>query len=684
MHNEKTHADPKARRKQTKVFASFFKKKSFFEKKNQKTFIRLAHALLLSTSPLPVLAQTVPADQIVVTATRVATPVEQIAGGVTIIDRATIEKFGYTDLVQVLADVPGLRVAQSGGPGSQASVFIRGTNSNQVLVLRDGVPINDPATPGGAFNFGDDSLNDVDHIEIVRGPLSSVYGSSAIGGVINLISAHPQQGLAGGLTLAGGSQSSGLLRGNLSGRDGIFDFAASAEATTTTGFDQTPKRESIYTGDPNGFRTKQGSFEIGVTPVDNTRVSLYVRGRDSESNFDEEIDANNAHGYDATAQARLGLTTTQWDGDWTSALYLSRLLDWRHYLVTLDPVDPTQTTENAHYTGTRTDLAWNNVVKLPDSGWLTQNAITANYEHANDTAKTSLDDNSYGYPYLASVNAHDHFDSFALGAQSLVGQRLTLSGQLREDLTSIAGDAFTWRAGGVVAVPEIHSHLKFSYGTGFRAPALFDRYGVDSDGYVGNPLLRPEYSHGWEAGITTDLPVPPDIGAASITATYFDNTLHDLIEVVYAPVYTSVNIDRARAKGVETQFSFRAAPWVAGDLTYTYTDARDLGTGNQLARRPYHQGGLRLRLNPIAAVTIAPEVLYTGSFIDYLTNDQGVGLGDGVSPAGTIVNLNLTWQVRDHLQLFAWGKNLTASRFEPVNGYQTPGRSILAGGRFTF
>jgi len=671
------------RAQRTKVFWFFFPKKNcFLARITRGIFVCCGGALALTGAPA--WAQSVPADQIVVTATRIATPVEQIAGGVTIIDRATIERFGYTDLVQVLADVPGLRVAQSGGPGSQASVFIRGTNSNQVLVLRDGVPINDPATPGGAFNFGDDSLNDVERIEIVRGPLSGVYGSSAIGGVINLITAHPRQGIAGGVTLAAGSQSSGLLRGNVSGRSGMFDFAASAEGLTTTGFDQTPKRETIYTGDPNGFRTKQGTLELGVTPVEATRISLFLRGRESASNFDETIDANNAHGYDATAQARLGLTSTLFDGDWTTALYVSRLLDWRHYLVTLDPLDPTQTTQNDHYTGTRTDITWNNVVKLPDAGFLTQNAVTANYEHANDGAHTSLNDSGYGYPYQQGVHAQDHIDSGGLGAQALAWQRLTLSGQMREDATSIAGDAFTWRAGGVLAVPEVYSHLKFSYGTGFRAPALFDRYGVDSDGYVGNPLLRPEYSRGWEAGITTDLPVPAEAGAASLSATYFDNRLHDLIELVYAPVYTSVNIDRARAKGVETQFSFRASAWLAGDLTYTYTDARDLGTGDRLLRRPYNQGGARLRINPVPAVTVAPEVIYTGSFIDYLYNDQAAGTGDGLSPAGTIVNVNLTWQVREHLQLFAWGKNLNASRFEPVNGYQTPGRSILAGGRVTF
>jgi len=628
--------------------------------------------------------QDLPTDQVVVTATRVPTKAEEIAAGVTVIDRATIQQFGYTDLVQALADVPGLRVAQTGGPGAQASVFMRGGNSNQVLVLRDGVPISDPGTPGGAFNFGDDLLNDIARIEIVRGPMGSVYGSGAIGGVINLISVAPQDGIAGDATLAGGSQGSFLARGHVAGRAGMFDYAATLEGDTTTGFDQTPKRESTYTGETDGFRAKTGTVELGVTPVEGTRVALLLRGRAGEDGYDESIDASNAHGYDSSAMARLAVSTTLLDGAWTSSAFVSRLLDWRHYLVTLDPADPTQSSENDHYFGARTDWQWNNAIKLPDLGALSQNAISFGAEHANDAANTQIDSSSYGFPYLTSVRAHDANSAGYLGAQGVAWERLTLSAQAREDTTSISGDAFTWRAGLVLAVPELFSRLKLSYGTGFRAPALYDLYGVDSYGYVGNPHLRPEYSHGWEAGFVTDLPVAAQRGAASLSVTYFDNRLHDLIELQYAPVYTPVNVDRARAKGVEVALDVRLNPWLSGEISYTYTDARDALTGARLLRRPYDQAGGRLVIKPIPSVSIAPEVLYTGSFVDYLTNDQGVGVGDGLSPAGTIVNVNLCWQAREHLQLFAWGKNLNASRFEPVNGYQTPGRSVLVGGRYTF
>ena len=131
---------------------------------------------------------TPPTREIVVTATRVPTPVLDIPAGVSVIDRQTIEERGYTTLTDALSAVPGVRVSQSGGPGGNASVFVRGTNSNAVLVLRDGMPLNDASDASGAFNFGVDTLADVERIEIIRGPMAALYGSGAIGGVINLIS----------------------------------------------------------------------------------------------------------------------------------------------------------------------------------------------------------------------------------------------------------------------------------------------------------------------------------------------------------------------------------------------------------------------------------------------------------------------------------------------------------------
>jgi len=641
--------------------------------------------------PLAAHAQTTPEnvpENVVVTATRVASPVDNIPAGVTIIDRKTIEQRGYTTLVDALQAVPGLRVAQSGGPGSQASVFIRGTNSNHVLVLIDGVPANDPSDPGGAFNFGVDTLADVERIEIIRGPMSSLYGSGALGGVINVITRHGKGAPHGHLTVAAGSPRQLLAQADVSGGFGAWDYSANLQGLSQRGFDQTPQREiPVYTGEVDGDRSKLAQLELGLTPAADTRLSVLLRARDAKYGYDEQsvlaVDAGNATGYDASLYGRLGLTSKLFEGTWETSAYLTRIQTDRRYTITATPLDPDDDTGDSRYHGRRTDGQWNNTVHLPDTPFAAPSALTFGAEIISDDANTKINTNSIYGPYISSVRAHDDAQSGYAGAQTTLFGRLSLTGQLREDATTIAGEAFTWRAGSVLDVPEILSHIKASYGTGFRAPALYDRYGIDSYGFVGNPNLRPEFSQGFEGGITTDLPK-----GLAVSATYFNNRIHDLIETVYAADYlssTPVNIDRARTQGLETTLAWRAGPWLQADLAYTYTDARDLGTQALLLRRPYNQASANVRITPFAGFTVAPELIYTGNFQDYLTSNEGVPEPYvGRSPSGLIFNFNVTWQATPSVALFVWGKNLGNSTFEPVNGYQTPGASFMVGTKVSY
>ena len=240
--------------------------------------------------------------QVVVTATRIPTPDIDIPAGVTVIDRQTIETRDYNTLVDALQAVPGMRVSPSGGPGGNASVFIRGTNSDHVLVLRDGMPINDAADSSGAFNFGVDTLADVERIEIIRGPMAALYGSGAIGGVINLITRRgTEPGVHWEGDLSGGYPAQ--IRGSVvaSGVDGPVDYALIFESQSQRGYDTTPQRESVYTGVPQGFRDRIATLNLGYTVVPGTRLSLLLRARESIFGFNElgdpTFDDANATGY---------------------------------------------------------------------------------------------------------------------------------------------------------------------------------------------------------------------------------------------------------------------------------------------------------------------------------------------------------------------------------------------------
>jgi vitamin B12 transporter len=628
--------------------------------------------------------------QVVVTATRVPTPDTDIPAGVTVIDRQTIEERGYNTLVDALEAVPGLHVSPSGGPGGQTSVFMRGNDSDSVLVLRDGMPINDAADPDTAFNVGVDTLADVERIEIIRGPMAALYGSGAIGGVINLITRRgTQQGVHWEGDLSGGYPAQ--IRGSsvLSGVDGPLDYALIFESQSQQGYDYTPRRESIYTGVPQGFRDHTATLNLGYTMVPGTRLSLLLRARESIFGFNElgdpTFDDSNATGTDGTLLGRIGATSDLFGGTYQTSVFLGRQQDDRRYYEPLNLADPNLAMIDDRYHSYRTDLQWNNTVHLNDlfsSTVLSATDLTFGYEYTADTAKVRTNDNYDGYPYAQNANASMTDDAAYVGLQSRLWQRLTVTGQVRQDWIG-PNTPTTWRLGAVFDASEIDTHFKAAYGTAFRAPSLFDRYGVDSSGYVGNPNLKPESAQGWEAGFTTSLPVWHRPDFVDFGSTYFNEQVNNLIVAVdTATMDTAENIGSAHIQGVENELTLHPAHWLSVQVAWTYTDAEDADTGSELLRRPKQSASLDATITPLPGLTIAPELLYTGAFQDYLVNDSGFSTADIVtSPHGLIANITVTYDVAPRVQLYANGTNIFDSRFEPVNGYQTPGPTFVAGVR---
>jgi vitamin B12 transporter len=626
---------------------------------------------------------------VVVTATRVATPDVDIPAGVTVIDRKTIETHDDNTLVDALQTVPGLRVSQSGGAGGNASVFIRGTNSDHVLVLRNGMPLNDAADSSGAFNFGVDTLADVERIEIIRGPMAALYGSGAIGGVINLISRRGKQpGIHWLGDISGGYPAQ--LRGSVtaSGVEGPLDYALTFESQSQRGFDTTPQRMSIYTGTPQGFRDRTATLNLGYTVVPGTRLSLLLRAHKTLFGFNElgdpTFDDANAAGSDASLLGRVGITSDLFGGTYRTSLYLGREQEDRRYLEALQAADPNAAMVDDRYHSYRTDLQWNNVVHLDDlvhAPELSKTDLTFGVEHTRDTAHVRTNDNYGGFPFAQTADASLIDDAAYLGLQTLLGHRLTGTAQVRQDWIG-PNTPTTWRLGAVFDAHEIDTHFKVAYGTAFRAPSLFDRFGVDSSGYVGNPGLRPERAQGWEAGFTTTLPALQQPDFISVGATYFNEQVNDLIVAVFAPVDTATNIGSAHIQGVETTLALHPAAWLTVQASWTYTDAQNADLGSTLLRRPRHTASLDATIRPLPRLTIAPELVFTGAFQDYLVDDGGFSTASIVgSPQGLIANLTVTYEVAPQMQLYASGSNLFNSRFEPVNGFQTPGASVVAGVR---
>ena len=642
-------------------------------------------------SPTQSAAQGTVLPESVVTATRVPTLMERIPAGVSVIDRATIEARGYTTLAEALSAVPGMRLVPSGGLGGNASAFTRGTNSNHTLVLRDGIPLNDPADPGGLFNFGVDTLGDVERIEVLRGPMSGLYGSGAIGGVVNLISRKPRGPAQGYVSLSAGLPAAAQGSAGFSGRSGRFDYNLQAEARAERGFDNTPRRMRVHTGERDGYEGALGALELGVSPTDTTRVFLGLRARTARFGLDDTgfpaHDSRRYFGRDQNVQTRLGASGLFLDGTWETGVTLAHTRSFRHYTQRLEALDPNQAASDNRFRGERTVLQWSNTVRLPDWGATEGNALRFGAEHVQDAARTSLDISSFGFPFLSSVRAAATSNAGHAGGQTTLFGRLTLTADARQQEARYGGSATTWRTGAVLAVPEAWARAKLAYGTGFKAPSLFDLFGQDNFGYRGNPNLRPERSEGWEAGLAFDIPGGGRKDLATLDVTYFDNRIRDLINTVFNPTFTASttqNVARARSHGVEASLTLRPAPWAEAVLTYTYTEARDQGTRARLLRRPQNQGSASLRLTPLPGLTVAPEITWSGPFRDFLIDDFGFPVGLGRAKPGAIVNLAASYALTPATTLFLDGRNLTSSRFEAANGFQTPGARVMAGVRSRF
>lgn len=635
------------------------------------------------------------APQMTVTATQVPTLLPDVPAGVTIITQTQMQQRGDTTLVQALATVPGLGVVQSGGPGGQASVFIRGTDSNDVLVLLDGVPVNDPSSANGAFNFGEYTLSDIARIEIVRGPMSGLYGSNAIGGVINIITLQGTGKPKLSVEAAGGFPAQGQASATLSGKSGKFDYALSGATDEEAGFDYTARRLAAYSGNRDPFRAKLGALNLGYTPVAGTRISLQLRAQSADSGFpgSPTYDDPNNFLYNTNSFGKLGIVSNLFNGRLTTELFAARLENDLVNKNLLDAADINQASADDHYHGYRTDLQWNNTLHIPDFGPTSFSSLLFGIEDTADRMTENANDHlSYGQ-YLAQFHASQHDIAGHIGVQTTVARQLTLTAALRDDAVSSFGSALTGRLGAVLAIPQADLHLKASYGTGFLAPSLFDLYGTaNSYGvqYQGNPQLKPEHSSGYEAGAQFDIPAFGQADFISVSATYFNTDLKNLIKNVYNSSFTNstvINIGKAQAHGIETEIVFTPAPWLNADVNYTLTDIHD-PTGQTQLRRAQNTASASVSIYPVPQISITTQLSYTGRFSDYLYNNDGSGGGNpntgiGSADPGTIANLTINDAITPDYAVFAEAKNLFNSHFEAVNGLQIPGQSFLFGVRAT-
>jgi vitamin B12 transporter len=574
-------------------------------------------------------------DAITVTATGFDQPVDQSGQAISVVDQGELQSLQGPDLTRALQRLPGISISRNGGLGAFTAVRVRGAESEQTLVLVDGVPMADVSSPSGGFDFGTLMAGNVEKIELLRGSNSVVWGSDAIGGVIAVTTRQLQgveasaeygayQTFSGaaaagfqtgglGLTLDGGyvdSQGFSQLASD-SENDGFRQWQAGGRATYDFGSGLSAFVDARYADSKVGLDYSFADDYVQTTSQISTRAGLKYAGQALQltgyyalSDTRRDYDSPTFGGYFYTGiDQRVAL-----DGRWTVLPQVALLFGGGH--------------EWSRFDGTF-------------------NAREA-------------DDQSNGHALL----------DVTLGG-------LDVAGGVRLDHHSRFGDA--WTLGGNASLALGHGwRLRASYGEGFKAPTLYQLF----DPYSGNAALRPERSRSFDAGIEHGT----RNGALHFAATVFRRDSRDLIDYDYSAnggFGGYLNVGRTRATGVELEGDARPTASLALRAAYTYVKSVDRDTGETLLRRPRNVLSLSADwTTPLHDLALGGDIyLASGS------RDLDASLAPVVLDGYALATVRASLPIGPHLELFGRIENLSDARYQVVSGYNTPGRAGYIGVR---
>jgi vitamin B12 transporter len=594
-----------------------------------------------------------------VTATRLPTATDELGSSVTIVSGEEIEQRQLRTLSDALRDVPGLGLVQAGGPGGQTSIFIRGTGPNHAKVLIDGMPATDPSTSNGAFNFGPFGAADIERIEVLRGPQSGLYGSDAIGGVVNVVTKRGSGPPHLDAALEGGSFATFNQFGALSGGGERYHYAVNvghlrSDDTPVTPLALLPPGRARI-GDASESTTL--STKLGADLDDSFGATLVARYVDSFLRFTGD-DLTVFPSVPAAEQSRAETRQFLTRGEARLASFGDVLeqrvgVGYVDYRTRLQEPDAGPTFAR----GDRVRLDWLGTVRLAEGHTLLLGA-----EREREELRDS------------PISAYNVNDAGFLELQSGFAGRFFATAAVRLDANESFGDVVTWRFAPAFLVRETGTRLKGSVGTGFKAPTLSQLF-VDfpAFGFFANPNLRPERSLGWDAGFEQSLLD----GRLGFGATYFHNDIDQLI-TPDASFTTLENRPAATTYGAESFLAFRPFDALELRADYTYTLAFDGATHEELLRRPRHKASLAVAWRPAERLSLSLTTLHVGSRID---GNRDFSVPRLEADAYTTVNLAGAYELDETVAAFARIDNLLDRSYEDPTGFQRPGLGIFVGVR---
>jgi vitamin B12 transporter len=581
----------------------------------------------------------------VVTATKTATEADKTASSITVIDRTTIEQEQYHLLADALRIVPGMTVVNPGITGNVATVLTRGTATKDTMLLIDGRPM--PHNLAGSFNLETMALDNVESVEVLRGPAASLYGGRTMGGVINVITRSGRSLEKPETTAFFEAGSYGTFREGIStlGSAGDLDWSFEASRTDIQG-------QRIN----SQFQQSNVAGKIGYQISDDLRFDLDLRYYTADVGVPGSTVADDPDNH---------LLTEFWSISprliWDTAENWRQTLTFSHSEFRQVATGFTALFQTNNRVSSRTDwLEYQSEIQVLENwsliagAWFQDQTIT----RYNDTAQVlDIDQNQTNWALF-------------LQTQAEVLPGLNLLGGLRYDSFSDFEDGGTYRVGISYRVPVLKTLLHANYGTAYTPPTPQDLTPV----FGGNPnLLDVERSRGYEIGIEQ----PLLDNQLLLNATWFRNDIEDTYQYL-PPLFIPQAVGEATTSGVESGIQWTPCQSFSANLNYTYLDATDDTNNARLVRRPRHSINGGITVKPHDDVTVSLSAVYVIDREDFTPAGQG-DLEDFLN-----VRLSATWRVTKNVEVFGRIENLLGDEYEEIPGFPALDTGAYAGVKLRF
>lgn len=636
-------------------------------KKTILSILPVSAAALLS---LPAFAQDV--ETIEVTAARTPLSIVDIASSVTIISAEDIAKRQTFSLPDLLNTLPGIAVARAGSVGGQAQLRLRGGEANQTLVLIDGVQINDPAA-GDEVQFELLSTTEIERIEIVRGPLSSVWGSDAVSGVINIITKKGEGDLSVRANGEAGAFGTYRFGGSIGGAGEKTNFRLGASYSDSDG-----TNVSRIGDEADGFRAVTVNATGGYKPSATSNLSFSLRHTDARNDFDS---TDFATGFPADSDRVTNTAKTSVSVGGEFQLFEGRLTQGAR--VTYLDTEIANLSDGAA-SGATLSQRWgfyaDSRIKLTDG-----HNLTLAIDHEDTDFSQRGPASPFGDP---NQDQNSSITGYVAGYVGNLGETVTLTGSLRYDDNDQFANATSWRGGVVYKFAGTGTRLYGNVARGQKAPTFIELFGFFSDSFIGNPDLTPERSVEYEFGVSH---VALN-GSLTLDASYFTARLENEINgFAFDPVtfaFTAENRDgKSKRDGFEVTAAFAVNDQLDVTVNYAYLDAKEPDGAGGLTRelrRPKNSASLFVDYRPSERLGLTLDANYVGSALDiffppFPEPSQTVTLDDYL-----LVNIGGSYQINDRISLYGRVENLLDETYENLFGFNTPGIGAYAGFRANF